>query len=67
MAARDFMPDVFIVLGPGATLGGSVAQSLIAMDWRGMGSKATFQKMQNETPRLLSMGMPDQRGMVTGP
>ena len=30
MAARDFMPDVFIVLGPGATLGGSVAQSFLS-------------------------------------
>lgn len=35
-AAREFAPDVFIVTGPGSTLGGVVAQSLIIEGWRGM-------------------------------
>ena len=64
-AAREFAPDLFIVTGPGTTLGGAVAQSLICANWRGMGSKADFQTRQNSDPVLVAMGMPDQRAMVT--
>lgn len=66
VAAREFMPDVMIVLGPGETLGGAVAQSMIAANWRGMDSKTAFQTAQADTPRLLSMGREDQRRLVTG-
>lgn len=65
VAAREFAPDVFIVTGPGTTLGGAVAQSLILANWRGMGSKADFQSLQNAAPVLVSMGRSDQRGLVT--
>ena len=65
-AAREFAPDYFIVAGPGATLGGAVAQSLIRANWRGLSSKAGFQQMQAETPFLISMALPDQRALVTG-
>ena len=34
-AAQEFMPDVFIILGPGTTLGGATAQALIRSNWRG--------------------------------
>lgn len=64
VAAYEFMPDVFIVLGPGATLGGAVAQSLVQANWRGMDSKAEFQREQAATPRLLAMGVDDQRPLV---
>lgn len=64
-AAREFAPDYFLIPGPGTTLGGAVAQSLILANWRGMGSKADFQRLQAETPLLLSMAMPDQRALVT--
>lgn len=67
VAAREFMPDVFILLGPGTTVGGSVAQSLIAAGWRGLADKAGFRNMQDEAPRVLSMGLPAQRARVTGP
>ncbi|PHS08472.1 MAG: acyl carrier protein [Blastopirellula sp.] len=63
-AAREFMPDVFIVLGPGNTLGGAVAQSLIQANWRGMNNKAEFQQRQAEKPLLISMGLTEQRGLV---
>src|SRR3989338_160386 len=63
-AAREFAPDMFIVTGPGTTLGGAVAQSLILSDWQGMGSKADFQQRQAASPLLVSMGMADQRGLV---
>ncbi|MEZ5777513.1 MAG: ACP S-malonyltransferase [Paracoccaceae bacterium] len=65
IAAREFAPDLFIVTGPGTTLGGAVAQSLILADWRSMGSRTDFQTRQQEGPVLISMGMDDQRGTVT--
>ncbi|THD83504.1 ACP S-malonyltransferase [Aliigemmobacter aestuarii] len=64
-AAREFAPDLFIVTGPGTTLGGAVAQSLILSGWHGMGSKADFQTQQKTAPMLVSMGMEDQRATVT--
>ena len=65
VAAREFAPDLFIVTGPGTTLGGAVAQSLIAAGWEGLADKASFQARQAETPILVSMGMPEQRLRVT--
>ncbi len=65
IAAHEFAPDIFIVTGPGTTLGGTVAQSLILCGWRGMGSKADFQSVQERAPLLVSMGMDDQRATVT--
>mgnify|MGYP001766511583 CR=1 FL=1 len=63
-AAREFAPDLFIVTGPGTTLGGAVAQSLILAGWQGMGGKADFQRLQAERPMLLAMGMPEQRALL---
>lgn len=65
-AAREFAPDYFIVPGPGTTLGGAVAQSLIRANWRGLSNKAGFQRLQAEDPFLISMALPDQRPLVTG-
>ena len=64
-AAREFAPDLFIIAGPGTTLGGAVAQSLVTTIWRGMTGKADFQALQTQTPFLLSMGRDDQRTLVT--
>ena len=50
--------------GPGTTLGGAVAQSLILANWRNMGSKADFQSHQQSAPLLAAMGMDDQRATV---
>lgn len=66
VAAREFAPDLFIVTGPGTTLGGAVAQSLVLAHWRGMKSKDDFLARQAERPILVSMGREDQRGLVTG-
>lgn len=65
IAARELAPDLLIVTGPGTTLGGAVAQSLILADWRSMGSKTDFQDRQQAEPLLVSMGMDDQRATVT--
>ncbi len=56
VAAREFAPDLFIVLGPGTTLGGAVAQSLILAGWRGMGSKADFRARQADGPAARGHG-----------
>jgi len=63
-AAREFAPDVFIVTGPGSTLGGAVAQSLIIEGWRGMKSKADFVALQRTAPLVFSMGMDEQRSAL---
>ncbi|SDX54467.1 Malonyl CoA-acyl carrier protein transacylase [Ruegeria halocynthiae] len=65
-AAREFAPDLFIVTGPGATLGGAVAQSLVLGGWRGMTDKASFQTQQEADPFLVAMGRADQRALATG-
>ena len=65
IAAREFAPDLFIVLGPGTTLGGAVAQSLIAAGGQGMGSKSDFQTRQSQATLLTAMGRTDQRHQVT--
>lgn len=64
-AAHEFAPDLFIVTGPGTTLGGAVAQSLILAQWRGMAARADFQKLQAESPLLVAMGLPAQRALAT--
>ena len=57
VAARSFAPDRFILTGPGATLGGAIAQALIAICWQGLDNKAAFQARQaSDNPVLLSMG-----------
>ncbi|MFC3117870.1 ACP S-malonyltransferase [Jhaorihella thermophila] len=66
VAAREFAPDLFIVTGPGDTLGGAVAQALVLDGWKGMRSKADFLRVQDETPLLVAMGRKDQRAQISG-
>ncbi len=65
VSAREFAPDIFIITGPGTTLGGAVAQSLILGNWHAMANKDDFRKFQDASGLLASMGMPDQRAKVT--
>jgi [acyl-carrier-protein] S-malonyltransferase len=67
IAAQEYAPDLFIVTGPGTTLGGAVAQSLVLQDWRGMTDKAAFKARQAEEPLLISMGDDSQRSVATAP
>jgi acyl transferase domain-containing protein len=64
VAVKEFAPDRIILLGPGDTLGGAIAQALIEIEWLGLRSKQDFQEMQASEPFLLSMGRDEQRGMV---
>jgi [acyl-carrier-protein] S-malonyltransferase len=67
VATLEHAPDRIILLGPGDTLGGAIAQALIGIEWRGLTSKADFQEMQaSAEPVLLAMGREDQRALVTG-
>lgn len=66
VAMREYAPDRIILLGPGDTLGGAIAQALIAIEWQGLASKQDFQERQALAPILLSMGREDQRALVTG-
>ncbi len=61
---REFAPDSVILLGPGNSLGGALAQSMIGIGWQGFASKADFQARQAVEPFLLSMGLADQRALV---
>ena len=63
---KEFAPDVLIIPGPGATLGGAVAQELISHRWLGMTSKQDFQDRQRSDPFVLAMGLDDQRRRATG-
>ena len=66
VAVKEHAPDRIILLGPGDSLGGAISQALIAIQWRGLRSKADFQEMQARDPFLLSMGRDEQRERVTG-
>lgn len=67
IAAQEFAPDLFIVAGPGNTLGGAVAQSLIMANWDELDSKQAFQAHQaSASPILASMGLEEQRANVCG-
>ena len=67
VAVKEYAPDRIVLLGPGDTLGGAIAQALIAIQWRGMKSKRDFQEAQaSGAPPLLAMGRDGQRALVTG-
>ncbi|MCA3450529.1 MAG: ACP S-malonyltransferase [Rhodobacter sp.] len=66
-AAREFAPDYFIIPGPGTTLGGAIAQSLIRANWRGMSNKAEFESLQDREPFLIAMARDDQRAIIVTP
>ncbi|MGR3761435.1 ACP S-malonyltransferase [Roseobacteraceae bacterium NS-SX3] len=65
-AACEFAPDLFIVTGPGTTLGGAVAQALVHSGWQGLTGKEAFKDRQRRAPLLVAMGDPDQRPLATG-
>jgi hypothetical protein len=64
VAVKEHAPDRIVLLGPGDTLGGAIAQALIAIEWMGLRSKADFQALQASDPFLISMGREDQRALV---
>ncbi|WNC67753.1 ACP S-malonyltransferase [Thalassotalea nanhaiensis] len=67
VAVKEFAPDKLIILGPGSTLGGAVAQSLIKQQWLELTCKADFISLQKTEPFILAMGLADQRKQVVIP
>lgn len=66
-AVKEFAPDHIILLGPGSGLGGAVAQAMIAASWQDLRDKEDFSARQNQPlPYVLSMGITEQRALVTG-
>ena len=63
-AVKEYAPEKIIILGPGMTLGGAVAQALIAINWQGLKSKREFQHRQQDDHVILSMADPDQRSLI---
>jgi [acyl-carrier-protein] S-malonyltransferase len=61
VALKEFAPDHLVLLGPGASLGGSIGQIMIENDWLGLKNKAQFSELQMKSPFLLAMGRPEQR------
>ncbi len=64
VAVKEFAPDKIIVLGPGNTLAGPVAQELIKHDWFNWKSKQDFVDAQSNEPLLIAMGHEEQRKLA---
>lgn len=65
VSIKEFAPDNLIILGPGATLGGAVAQELIRHNWQDMNAKQDFiDRQKSANPFVLAMGMEAQRALV---
>jgi malonyl CoA-acyl carrier protein transacylase len=64
-ALREYNPDHVVLLGPGDTLGGSIAHVMIAEGWRGMHSKDDFMAAQKQDrPPLIAMNRLEQAELV---
>ncbi|MDE1465191.1 ACP S-malonyltransferase [Spartinivicinus poritis] len=64
VGVKEFAPDKLIILGPGTTLGGAVAQSLITINWLGWQAKEDFIERQKTDPFIISMGLAEQRSLI---
>tara|TARA_Y100001934_G_scaffold282773_1_gene398258 strand:+ start:746 stop:1768 length:1023 start_codon:yes stop_codon:yes gene_type:complete len=65
VALKEFCPDLVVLLGPGNSLGGVVGQILIENHWIGLKSKTDFSNLQGTDPFMLSLGIPEQREMLS--
>ena len=61
---KEFCPEKVILLGPGNSLGGSIAQIMININWLSIKSKNDFLEMQSDNPYILSMSLDSQRKLV---
>lgn len=64
-ALREYNPDHLVLLGPGDTLGGSIAHVMIDEGWRGLRDKDAFTAAQkSDTPPLIAMNRPEQAALI---
>ncbi len=66
VALREYAPTHVVLPGPGGSLGGAVAQVIIAEGWQGIRSREAFARRQSEAPVLISMSRPEQRALLIG-
>lgn len=64
VALKEFAPDRLVLLGPGETLGGAIAQVIIRNNWLDISSRSRFAARQGEDPFLIGLGRPGQRGIA---
>jgi len=64
VGVKEYAPDRVIILGPGSTLGGAVAQALIAIEWQGWQSKDDFIARQKDDPYIIALGLDGQRKLA---
>lgn len=64
VALREYAPDRLVLLGPGDSLGGAVAQVLVRERWRGIDSREAFLERQRQDPFVISMSRPEQAERV---
>ena len=65
VAIKEFCPDKLVLLGPGNTLGGPVGQVFVQNQWNSIYSKKSFIKTQKNNPYLISMGINEQRKLIS--
>ena len=65
VAIKEFCPDKLILLGPGNSLGGAIGQILIKNKWLEIDSKSVFSEYQKVNPFLISMGLKEQRNLIS--
>ena len=64
-ALGDYGPDVLMLPGPGSTLAGAIAQTLIQIGWRGLRDREDFIDAQKaDVPLLAAMCWPAQRKAI---
>jgi acyl transferase domain-containing protein len=56
VAVREYAPDEVLILGPGTTLYGAVAQSLLGIAWQGLTTKQSLSERQKEAPLVRTLG-----------
>ncbi|MGE3608333.1 MAG: ACP S-malonyltransferase [Bacteriovoracaceae bacterium] len=64
VAVKEFAPDHLIITGPGMTMGGAVAQTLINKKLKPIKDKEEFKRLQMDDPYLISMSENSQRELV---
>ncbi len=65
-ALHHTAPDVVVMLGPGNSLGGPVAATLVSKRWYGLRTRADLEARQATEPVLLSFGIPSQAAILRG-
>ena len=65
VSMKEFCPDKLVLLGPGSSLGGSIGQIITQCNWLGINSKDEFKYLQKTNPYLISMGIENQREIVS--